>query len=134
MKSTKYHIKSIFFCIVFYIRCSKMFFSWFYEFPDDWIKWSLPDVRDSDRTFEILVERSKFRPDVRKNENLQFEFEAQKMGFQNFSLKQNGSVAYEYEYSGVKNIKYYRKRLKMTKNIFQYFPKTTHTRLHRIHL
>ena len=50
---------------------------------------------DSGRRFEILAERSEFRPHARKNENQKFD-ERLKMGFQNFSLKQK--LYFEYEY------------------------------------
>ena len=52
--------------------------------------------------------------------NMEIGLWGQKTGLLNFSLRQDGSFGYEYSYSGVKNIEYYRKT---TKNDYLFLPK-----------
>ena len=85
--------------MVFYIWCSKIRLNF----------------RISGRTFEILVERlGKWRIEVG--------VWGPETGFQILLLKEDGSFEDELPYAEVKNIKSCKKRPKIAKNIFQYFP------------
>ena len=68
----------------------------------------------------IWAERSRFRLDVRKNENQTLECEAQKRASRISRWKQDSSLEYEYSYSRVINIKYYRKAHKNPKKNYSF--------------
>ena len=75
-----------------------------------------PNVRLEIRTFEILVERlGKWRVEIG--------VWGPKTGFQNFSLKQNGSFEYKLWYAEVENIRYYRKNAKNDQKDLSFFSK-----------